>query len=275
MKLLNEAQEEQIKEIVAHLRQARLEKSLSIDEIAARTRIRPVFLQALEEGRFEELPEPIYVQGFIRRFGDAVGLDGTALAQNVATTFPSTEPKNENEEHLNQKPTIYIPLAVPYILLIVVAAFGLFYLLNPQRSAESHSQSQSESSASKQKTVPTTSTTKPSKQKPVSKAAKQKTVPAPVASPTPSPTQANSNVEVAVELKDQSWLRVKVDGKTEFEGILKKGERKTWTAKKELSIRSGNAGAVFISTNKKQAQQLGALDQVKQVTITPETVNSQ
>lgn len=291
MKVLNEAQDEQIKEIVAYLRQAREEKSLRIEEIAAITRIRLSILQALEEGRFEELPEPIYVQGFIRRFGDAVGLDGSALAQTVATTFSETEPKQENKD-LDQKPNLYIPLAVPYILLLAAASFGLFYLLNLQRTAESHSQSQPALNTKKPKTAPKPvasplsashpSPTLPKQNQPTLLAKKPKTAATPIASPlsysTPTPlptTQANSNVEIGIDLKDQSWVRVKVDGKTEFEGILKKGEHRTWTAKKELTIRSGNAGAVFLSTNKQEPKQLGDKDQVKQVTFTPETVKSQ
>lgn len=94
--------------------------------------------------------------------------------------------------------------------------------------------------------------------------------------PTPSPQEATTTpVEVTLELQDKSWLRVKVDGKTEFEGELKKGDKKTWTAKKEVMVRSGNAGAVLISTNKKQPAPLGSMGSIKQVTFTPETVNSQ
>ena len=271
MKLLNEAQEEQLKEIVAHLRQARQEKSIRIEEIAANTRIRPTFIQALEEGRFEELPEPIYVQGFIRHYGDAVGLDGAALAKTFATTFSPPKPE-EHQENLDKKPNIYIPLAVPYILLLAAAAFGLFYILNPLRTADSHGQSQLSPSASKQKTVPTPVGSLPVASTPKHAIATKKTVPTPVAStptPTVSPTtQTASTVEVALELQDESWLRVKVDGKTEFEGILKKGERKTWTAKKELTIRSGNAGAVLVSENKQEPKPLGSVGSVKQVTFT-------
>ena len=271
MKLLNEAQEEQLKEIVAQLRQVREEKSIRIEEIAANTRIRPVFIQALEEGRFEELPEPIYVQGFIRHYGDALGLDGAALAKTFASTFSPPKPE-EHQENLDKKPNIHIPLAVPYILLLAAAAFGLFYILNPRRTVDSHGQSQLSLSASKQKRVPTSITSTPRHT-----ISPKKTVPTPVtslpvvSSPTPtiSPTTATSStVEVAIELQDTSWLQVKVDGKTAFMGTLNKGERKTWTAKKELTIRSGNAGAVLVSENKKEPKPLGNPESVKQVTFT-------
>ncbi|WP_137666715.1 DUF4115 domain-containing protein [Sphaerospermopsis reniformis] len=44
-------------------------------------------------------------------------------------------------------------------------------------------------------------------------------------------------------------LQVKADGKTEFEGIFSKGDRKTWKAKKSLTVRYGNAGVVLVSWN--------------------------
>jgi cytoskeletal protein RodZ len=284
VKLLNKAQEEQLMEIVAHLRQVREEKSLRLEEIAAYTRIRLAFLYALEEGRFEELPEPVYVQGFIRRYADAMGLDGAALAQSVAnicTTHQESASENENQD-LDKKPTIYVPLVVPYVLLLAAASFGLFYILNPQRSVESAAQKQSSPLASQQKTSPvpkaSTSVSPIAKVTPV-------TVPTPEVSsaaiaPTPTLTaspleEATSPVEVAIELQDKSWLRVKVDGKTEFEGELEKGEKRTWTAQKELTIRSGNAGAVMVSANKKEPTPFGSMGSVKQVTYTPETVDSQ
>lgn len=135
--LLNEAQVEQLKEITTHLRQVRQEKSIRIEEIAAQTLIRSGVLQALEEERFEELPEPIFVQGFIRRYGDALGLDGNALSYAFITNAVRQDFNNAHKNSDN-KPNTYIPLVVTYILLLVAASAGLFYTLNsPQITSES------------------------------------------------------------------------------------------------------------------------------------------
>lgn len=244
MTLLNEAQEEQLKEISTHLRQVRQEKSLSIDDIAAKTLIRPAFLQALEEWQFAELPEPVYIQGFIRRYADALGLDGTALADRLAI---NVIPRNFNNvsHNVHIKPDIKIYLSVVYILLLVAAAVGLLNILNPKLITESL-------------------------------APKPKVIPSPLASLTvPSPSVTNiSAVEVTLELQGDSWLQVKADGNTQFEGILTKGERKTWRAKKQLTVRSGNAGVVLVSVNQQQPKPLGDEGKVKEVIYTPDA-NSQ
>ncbi|MEH2468524.1 helix-turn-helix domain-containing protein [Nostoc sp.] len=130
MTLLNQAQVEQLKEITTHLRQVRQEKSIRIEEIAARTLIRAGVLQALEEERFEELPEPIFVQGFIRRYGDALGLDGNALSHTLISNVVRQDFNNDHKD-LDNKLNIYIPLVVTYILLLVAASAGLLYILNP------------------------------------------------------------------------------------------------------------------------------------------------
>ncbi|MEH2234991.1 helix-turn-helix domain-containing protein [Nostoc sp.] len=130
MTLLNEAQVEQLKEITTHLRQVRQEKSIRIEEIAAQTMIRAGVLQALEEERFEELPEPIFVQGFIRRYGDALGLDGNALSYTFVSNVVRQDSKNDHKNS-DKKPNTYIPLVITYILLLVAASAGLLYILNP------------------------------------------------------------------------------------------------------------------------------------------------
>ncbi|QLE42437.1 hypothetical protein FD723_19715 [Nostoc sp. C052] len=136
MTLLNEAQLEQLKEITTHLRQARQEKSIRIEEIASQTMIRAGILQALEEERFEELPEPIFLQGFIRRYGDALGLDGNALSYSLITNVVREDSKNAHKNSDNKGNT-YIPLVLTYILLLVGASAGLLHILNPQLTAES------------------------------------------------------------------------------------------------------------------------------------------
>ncbi|MDF5711086.1 MAG: helix-turn-helix domain-containing protein [Nostoc sp. S4] len=133
---LNEAQLEQLKEISTHLRQVRQQKSIRIEEIAAQTMIRAGVLQALEQERFEELPEPIFLQGFIRRYGDALGLDGNALSHMLITNVVCQDSKN-TRNNLDKKRNTYIPLILTYILLLVSASAGLLYTLNPRLTAQS------------------------------------------------------------------------------------------------------------------------------------------
>jgi cytoskeletal protein RodZ len=63
------------------LRRARQERSLSFAEAAALTKLKPTYLQALEDNRYDDLPAPFYAKNFIHMYGNALGLDGKQLAQ--------------------------------------------------------------------------------------------------------------------------------------------------------------------------------------------------
>ncbi|MBF2067374.1 MAG: helix-turn-helix domain-containing protein [Calothrix sp. C42_A2020_038] len=271
MKLANEAQVEQLREIGAYLRKRREDKSISINEIAAHTRIRPAFIQAIEEGNAEILPEAVFVQGFIRRYCDAIGVDGTTLTANFGDVFLPVVTENQSVD-TEKKSSLYIPLAVPYIFLLAAASFGLFHILAPKQGGESAAQSKS---TTNQKAVATFNASPSPTSSPTTSPSPS---PLPVTTPllNPSPTlspisQVPEGVEVGIEVQDSSWIRVKVDGKTDFEGTLKKGDKKTWTAQKEVVIRSGNAGAILVSPNKQPATAMGTEGSVKEIKYTPET----
>ncbi|MDW8338307.1 MAG: DUF4115 domain-containing protein [Thermoleophilia bacterium] len=63
-------------DIGSSLRDARLRQGLDFPELEQRTKIRPKYLRALEEERFDILPAPTYVRGFLRSYAEALGLDG-------------------------------------------------------------------------------------------------------------------------------------------------------------------------------------------------------
>jgi transcriptional regulator with XRE-family HTH domain len=61
------------------LRVAREAKGVSLDELANQTRIPVRHLQHIESGDWDALPATTYSVGFVRSYGNAVGLDGSAL----------------------------------------------------------------------------------------------------------------------------------------------------------------------------------------------------
>lgn len=67
--------------VAALLREARESSGLDLGEVAAQLRIRRVYLQAIEDGRFDELPGPVYAVGFVRAFAEQLGLDGEEMVK--------------------------------------------------------------------------------------------------------------------------------------------------------------------------------------------------
>lgn len=80
--------EDLLRQVGRELRQAREERSLSISQLHRQTLVPAHQIEALEAGRIEELPEDVYVRGFIRRIANALGLNGLAIAASVPEPDP-------------------------------------------------------------------------------------------------------------------------------------------------------------------------------------------
>jgi len=74
--------------IGAGLREARERQGLSLEQAAEATRIAARHLRALEEERFERLPEPVYARGFLREYAGFLGLDA---GRSSTSTRPGWE----------------------------------------------------------------------------------------------------------------------------------------------------------------------------------------
>src|SRR4051812_33463137 len=57
------------------LRNRRMSLSYELSEIAVALRIRLAYLEAIEQGRFNDLPGATYAHGFLRTYAEHLGLD--------------------------------------------------------------------------------------------------------------------------------------------------------------------------------------------------------
>ena len=74
-------------DIGSSLREARVRQGLDFPELEERTKIRPKYLRALEEERFDILPAPTYIRGFLRSYAETLGLDGQPFVDEYNTRF--------------------------------------------------------------------------------------------------------------------------------------------------------------------------------------------
>lgn len=74
-------------EIGTTLLKARSRRNLDIPACEAGTKIRAKYLRAMEEEQFDVLPSPTYVRGFLRTYGEFLGLDGQLLVDEYESRF--------------------------------------------------------------------------------------------------------------------------------------------------------------------------------------------
>ncbi len=258
--LLQQEQVERLMQIGAYLRHMREEQGFSQEEVAARTLIQARLLKAIEEGKLHQLPEPVYVQGFIRRYADALGLDGSEFAE----AFPA-EKSLHLESSWKDSPAAQLRplhLYIAYIALIVASVSLLSYIVG--RSATPNATSVQPSPVSPTSTVTPQTATKPTNRSPVPASATAQSL-ATRPSPTRSP-RSDKPVQVDVQLTAQSWMEVEVDGEVKLAEVLAEGTERTWTADRQIRVRSGNAGGVKIAHNGGKLEPMGAPGAVEEKT---------
>lgn len=119
------------------LKKEREIRGVSLDDIAAATRIQRKFLQALEEGNYEVLPAPVFVTGFLRAYADHLGLDADgivaefdALKQSAMPPVSAKENARGGNELFKQeeldKNLPYIAGGVGAFLLVLLLAIFVF-----------------------------------------------------------------------------------------------------------------------------------------------------
>lgn len=254
--LLQQEQVERLMQIGAYLRHTREEQSLSLEEVAAQTMIQSRLLRAIEEGKLHHLPEPVYVQGFIRRYAEALSLEGSEFAE----AFPAQRSLQMAQSSWKDSPAAQLRplhLYIAYIALIMASVSLLSYVVG--RSA---SPSNSVRPQISQAIAPTGGISGGISGG-VTAVRNQ-----PLASPITPPKQTKP-VQIDVKLTAQSWLEVEVDGKVELAEVLQEGAERTWTADKQIRIRAGNAGGVQVASNGDQAVPMGAPGAVEEKSFTP------
>lgn len=115
------------------LRQARLNKKISLDELQQITKIQKRYLEAIDNDDFDQLPGKFYVRAFIRQYAEAVGEDGEHLVDvfdgkrklSAGTIVERPEPETVNGSrkamHQEESHPSKFWTSLPVILLGLVA----------------------------------------------------------------------------------------------------------------------------------------------------------
>jgi len=118
-------------QVGAMLRAARDGKGITLAKAEAGTRIRQKYLQALEEGRADELPEPVFVKGFLRNYAIFLGLNPTEVVKLYESEYGTKKPDIpdvEPELEPIRTPSHLTPAMLTMALAVVVFLLVMYYL---------------------------------------------------------------------------------------------------------------------------------------------------
>ena len=233
------------------LRRARLAQRLTLAQVAAATRIRTAYLEAIEDDDYGLLPSSPHARAFVQSY-----------ARYLATQQSTRDPRSRSHiERASLDPDALVALyerqrrpraphrvvragrrspRLSWLRLAGIgAALGLgtlivLLLINP--SWLQHGPSLAILPGVGSGATPTT--------------------------PGSSAAAAGPGIVVRAEATEGVWIRVTIDGQLAQEGLLAVGERALWSGQQSIHIRSGNARALSVSVNGQHLGPLGTQDEV-------------
>lgn len=91
-------------ELGTRLKEARLSKGYSLDDLQEITKIQKRYLVGIEEGNYSIMPGSFYVRAFIKQYAEAVGLDAEEILETYKNELPST-PNDQVSQSITNSPS--------------------------------------------------------------------------------------------------------------------------------------------------------------------------
>jgi cytoskeleton protein RodZ len=112
--------------IGGRLIKAREAQGLTLAVVANKLRLSAATLQALESDRYEDLPEPIFVRGYLRAYARLLGMDTEAFVAEYNRVVGMPGPVLKSTSKVRRQATARAPYIRGTTALIVVAMVVLF-----------------------------------------------------------------------------------------------------------------------------------------------------
>ena len=272
----------------ARLKQERVQRGITLDEISLSTKIGTRMLRALEEEHFDQLPGGIFNKGFVRAYAHFLGIDEDEAVADflVASGATPTEPKSEPHEVLGaevtavatDEPSANLPWGwFAVVLLVIALGFAVwgFYSRDagigakkaalPARVQESVPASNSvAASSSTNKAAASLPSVNPASSTGPAVSTARAVVPASaVRTDSPAARIAASPLVLQIRARGDSWLSISVDGEVTMQNTLVAPAEKTVRAQNEIMVKAGNVGVLDFEFNGKPVPAPGNVGEVK------------
>jgi cytoskeletal protein RodZ len=293
-----------VTELGNRLKEARLAKGLSLDDLQSMTKIQKRYLIGIEEGNYSSMPGNFYVRAFIKQYAEALSLNPDEIFDTYKGEIPATYNEDLPQQlsrvkthktisESNSKIFDILPKILIGVFVIGVASLLYYFISNHTdgNSNESISKKNEPAKIVKSKNLENDkpeedkdikkdngdqkdNTVQEEKQPAVEETAIQEITP--VQSSGRNSTYELKNADkfvVKLVSKGQTWVSIKNGkGKSFFQGTLKTGGTESQTedlsAESTAVIRVGNAADTEIYVNDQKLEySVPATANVQNITI--------
>ncbi len=224
------------------LKKQREERKIRLSDVAVQTRISVKFLEALEAGSFEILPET-YIRAFIRDYAKAIGLDPDDTIKRFDSYMDSVRAEKEQRETeageksggrpFNLSGRQKIALAVGGVIILAILSYLAF---------------------------------SPNKKPPVSpddygydssQMVNERKFDSAYSAETAKPAAKPDSARLVLDATDTVWVNLVIDEGKTYDLLLRPGNKVSFWGKKKFNMTIGNAGGLLISLNGHEYPPLG------------------
>lgn len=278
-------------ELGEQLRHARETRGLSLRDLERATRIRVKYLRALEQGDLDALPNAVQVRGFLRNYAQHVGLDpesallrlqqatqsrkrrwwqnlfrrrGARSLPPVASraVAPTASAQAAANVQVADHPLFRLRRIITpdtFVSAGLLVGMIAFFFWGGARLARSI-RSPRPVVATPVVLGPTITPTFFSH--------------VPMTPTNPPPLVNFSDVQLTLLAEQRSFVRVIVDGDLEFQGMLKRGERRDFFADEQVELTTGNGAGVRVLFNQRDEGIMGEFGEVVTWSFSPNSMST-
>jgi cytoskeleton protein RodZ len=239
------------------LAQARLAKGISLIDISAETRINLKFLEAIERGQFQILPQT-YVRAFLREYALSLSLDPTDVLQRYNSIQQESRSRKTDDgipQNVSPQPKVSAgdfknrlvklsPLQWNLVLGIVLLIIVVLVIILANMEKESNS-------------------VKPVAEIPFDRVIRESeaaSIPPPSAAVDSIPVfkpQQKDSLRLEITTLDSVWVSLLIDNTQGAEYLFGPHRKRAWVAKERFVVTMGNAGGATFRLNGKDIGSLG------------------
>jgi transcriptional regulator with XRE-family HTH domain len=213
----------------------------TLEQVEEETKIRKLYLNAIEEDNYAILPPRVYAIGFVKRYARLLKLNPDELAEEFKLAaygrdipdepvIKTVQAKTERKINL---PVKNILIAAIFLIMAIWAGSQLVdYISGRVQKAENP--------------APPPAVNQPVKNEPAQPAAR--------------------DLSMVIEAKQKCWLEVWADGQPVYCAILPAGGKTSAVGKKDIRVKAGNAGGIDLFLNNRKMESLGKTGEVKEKT---------
>ncbi|MER6571958.1 RodZ domain-containing protein [Streptomyces sp. NPDC001093] len=247
------------------LQQARIAAGLTVDDVSTATRVRIAIIHAIEADDFAPCGGDVYARGHIRTLAKAVHLDPAPLIAQYDAEHggrPAPTPAAPLFEAERIRPERRGPNWTAAMVAAIVVVIGFVGFTAVKGGGSGNDAKSQVARSGGTPTASKSASPTPTKDKPA----------APSTAPSDSAIAAAPQDKVTVQVsapKGRSWISAKDhNGRMLFDGLLNKGQSKTFQDSSKIDLILGDAGAIELYVNGKKIDDNFQPGQVQRLTYT-------